>query len=89
MIDSLSPEKAGVGGSTPSLATICFSDLADQPKISTPVISPVVSHSPNFDNRGTDPLRSTLARFTGLMLSSVISVAERIGLKATLEPRVT
>jgi hypothetical protein len=29
-----SPEKAGVGGSTPSLATIFFSDLADQPEIS-------------------------------------------------------
>ena len=29
-----SPEKAGVGGSTPSLATISFSDLADQPEIS-------------------------------------------------------
>jgi hypothetical protein len=27
MIDSLSPEKAGVGGSTPSLATIFFKDL--------------------------------------------------------------
>ena len=29
-----SPEKAGVGGSTPSLATIIINDLADQPKIS-------------------------------------------------------
>jgi hypothetical protein len=29
-----SPEKAGVGGSTPSLATIFISDLATQPKIS-------------------------------------------------------
>jgi len=29
-----SPEKAGVGGSTPSLATISFIDLADQPEIS-------------------------------------------------------
>ena len=28
-----SPEKAGVGGSTPSLATISFSDLAAQPEI--------------------------------------------------------
>jgi hypothetical protein len=27
-------EKAGVGGSTPSLATISFNGLADQPKIS-------------------------------------------------------
>jgi hypothetical protein len=29
-----SPEKAGVGGSTPSLATIIFNGLADQPEIS-------------------------------------------------------
>jgi hypothetical protein len=29
-----SPEKAGVGGSTPSLATIIISDLANQPEIS-------------------------------------------------------
>jgi hypothetical protein len=29
-----SPEKAGVGGSTPSLATIIFNHLANQPKIS-------------------------------------------------------
>ena len=29
-----SPEKAGVGGSTPSLATISFNGLADQPEIS-------------------------------------------------------
>jgi hypothetical protein len=29
-----SPEKAGVGGSTPSLATIIFNHLADQPEIS-------------------------------------------------------
>jgi hypothetical protein len=29
-----SPEKAGVGGSTPSLATISFNGLADQLKIS-------------------------------------------------------
>ena len=29
-----SPEKAGVGGSTPSLATIIFNDLANQPEIS-------------------------------------------------------
>jgi hypothetical protein len=29
-----SPEKAGVGGSTPSLATIFFNALADQPEIS-------------------------------------------------------
>jgi hypothetical protein len=29
-----SPEKAGVGGSTPSLATISFNGLANQPKIS-------------------------------------------------------
>jgi hypothetical protein len=29
-----SPEKAGVGGSTPSLATISFSGLANQPEIS-------------------------------------------------------
>ena len=29
-----SPEKAGVGGSTPSLATIFINHLADQPKIS-------------------------------------------------------
>jgi hypothetical protein len=29
-----SPEKAGVGGSTPSLATISFSDFAAQPEIS-------------------------------------------------------
>jgi hypothetical protein len=29
-----SPEKAGVGGSTPSLATMFFSDLEDQPEIS-------------------------------------------------------
>ena len=29
-----SPEKAGVGGSTPSLATISFKGLADQPEIS-------------------------------------------------------
>jgi hypothetical protein len=29
-----SPEKAGVGGSTPSLATMFISDLADQPEIS-------------------------------------------------------
>ena len=29
-----SPEKAGVGGSTPSLATILFNGLADQPEIS-------------------------------------------------------
>ena len=29
-----SPEKAGVGGSTPSLATIIINDLADPPKIS-------------------------------------------------------
>jgi hypothetical protein len=28
------PEKAGVGGSTPSLATISFHDLANQPEIS-------------------------------------------------------
>jgi len=28
------PEKAGVGGSTPSLATIFISDLADRPEIS-------------------------------------------------------
>ena len=33
-----SPEKAGVGGSTPSLATISFSDLANQPENFTPVI---------------------------------------------------
>jgi hypothetical protein len=30
----LSPEKAGVGGSTPSLATILFNGLANQPEIS-------------------------------------------------------
>ncbi len=30
-----------------------------------------------------------LTRFTGLMLSSVTLVANRIGLKATVEPRVT
>ena len=29
-----SPEKAGVGGSSPSLATIIFNGLADQPEIS-------------------------------------------------------
>jgi hypothetical protein len=29
-----SPEKAGVGGLTPSLATIFFNGLADQPEIS-------------------------------------------------------
>ena len=29
-----SPEKAGVGGATPSLATISFSNLATQPEIS-------------------------------------------------------
>jgi hypothetical protein len=29
-----SPEKAGVGGSTPSLATIIFNGLANQPEIS-------------------------------------------------------
>jgi len=29
-----SPEKAGVGGSTPSLATTFFNRLADQPEIS-------------------------------------------------------
>ena len=29
-----SSEKAGVGGSTPSLATISFNGLADQPEIS-------------------------------------------------------
>jgi hypothetical protein len=29
-----SPEKAGVGGSTPSLATISFSNLAAPPEIS-------------------------------------------------------
>ena len=29
-----SPEKAGVGGSTPSLATMFFNGLADQPEIS-------------------------------------------------------
>jgi hypothetical protein len=29
-----SPEKAGGGGSTPSLATISFNGLADQPEIS-------------------------------------------------------
>jgi hypothetical protein len=29
-----SPEKAGVGGSTPSLATIIQKDLEDQPEIS-------------------------------------------------------
>jgi hypothetical protein len=29
-----SPEKAGVGGSTPSLATISFNGLANQPEIS-------------------------------------------------------
>jgi hypothetical protein len=29
-----SPEKAGVGGSTPSLATTSFRDLATQPEIS-------------------------------------------------------
>jgi len=34
MIDSLSPEKAGVGGSTPSLATIIFDGLGNQPEIS-------------------------------------------------------
>jgi hypothetical protein len=34
MIDSLSPEKAGVGGSTPSLATIIFNHLANRTEIS-------------------------------------------------------
>jgi hypothetical protein len=34
-----SPEKAGVGGSTPSLATTSFSDLADRARNVTPVIS--------------------------------------------------
>jgi hypothetical protein len=29
-----SPEKAGVGGSTPSLASISLNGLADQPEIS-------------------------------------------------------
>jgi len=29
-----SPEKAGVGGSTPSLATIIMNDLANRPEIS-------------------------------------------------------
>jgi hypothetical protein len=29
-----SPEKAGVGGSTPSLATILFNGLANRPEIS-------------------------------------------------------
>jgi hypothetical protein len=32
MIDSLSPEKAGVGGSTPSLATIILKNLHDSPQ---------------------------------------------------------
>jgi hypothetical protein len=32
--EKMSSEKAGVGGSTPSLATIIFNGLADQPKIS-------------------------------------------------------
>jgi hypothetical protein len=31
---AVGPEKAGVGGSTPSLATMFFNGLADQPKIS-------------------------------------------------------
>ena len=40
-----SPEKAGVGGSTPSLATISLSDLAAQPKIShRPIKGIVVFH---------------------------------------------
>jgi hypothetical protein len=35
-----SPEKAGVGGSTPSLATIISKHLRDFPKISPPKIHP-------------------------------------------------
>jgi len=34
MTTEYSPEKAGGGGSTPSLATIIISDLENQPKIS-------------------------------------------------------
>ena len=44
-----SPEKAGVGGSTPSLATIIPKDLATKSRNSQPTIQPTIRRSnPRF-----------------------------------------
>jgi hypothetical protein len=42
MIDSLSPEKAGVGGSTPSLATIIPKNLVAKSENFQPTIQPMI-----------------------------------------------